>query len=62
VFISDEGAVSAVSNPDICASHMNKHVKARYSREVQVDQKDIDRARQDKIQIQELRDEGGIGG
>jgi hypothetical protein len=41
---------------------MNKHVKARYSREVQVDQRDIDRARQDKIQIQELRDEGGIGG
>jgi hypothetical protein len=62
VFISDEGAISAVSNPDICASHMNKHVRATYSREGQVDQKDLDKARQQRIQIQELRDEGGIGG
>ncbi len=64
VFISDEGAVSTVSNPDVCASHMNKHVKATYSREEidqQVEQKDIDKARRDRIAIQELRDEGGIG-
>jgi hypothetical protein len=65
VFISDEGAVSTVSNPDVCASHMNKHVKATYSRNDQIDQqveqRDIDKARRDKIAIQELRDEGGLG-
>jgi hypothetical protein len=44
---------------------MNKHVQAKYSRENQegqVTQKDIDKARRDRIQIQELRDAGGIGG
>jgi hypothetical protein len=65
VFVSDEGAVSTISNQDVCTSHMNKHVRAKYSRETQadpVDQKDIDRARRDRIQIQELRDSSGIGG
>jgi hypothetical protein len=65
VFISDEGAVLTISNQEICTSHMNKHVRAKYSRENQegqVDQKDIDKARRDRIQIQELRDAGGIGG
>jgi hypothetical protein len=65
VFISDEGAVSTISNQEICTSHMNKHVRAKYSRETQegqVTQKDIDKARRDRIQIQELRDAGGIGG
>ncbi len=65
VFISDEGAVSTISNQDICTSHMNKHVKAKYTREEpegQVTQQDIDKARKDRIAIQELRDSGGIGG
>ena len=64
VFISDKGEVSGISNPDVCASHMNKHVKATFSRENegQAAQKDINQARQERIQIQELRDEGGIGG
>jgi predicted small secreted protein len=63
VFVSDEGAVSAISNPEVCTSHMNKHVTATYSREEPAaDQKDINKARQDRIQIQELRDAGGIGG
>ena len=64
VFISDEGAVSTISNQDICTSHMNKHVKASIPAkpEGQVTQKDIDKARRDRIAIQELRDSGGIGG
>jgi len=64
VFISDEGAVSTITNPDVCASHMNKHVRAKFSSEDegQANQKDISEARQERIEIQELRDEGGIGG
>jgi len=59
VFISDEGAVSTITNPDVCASHINKHVHATYSCD---EQKAVDKARRDAIQIQELRDAGGIGG
>jgi hypothetical protein len=58
VFISDEGAISSISNPDVCASHMNKHVRATYSR---ISPKELEQARRETIQIQELRDEGGIG-
>ena len=59
VFISDEGAVSAITNPDVCTSHINKHVVAKFSRS---DRKDIEAAQQDAIQIQELRDQGDLGG
>jgi predicted small secreted protein len=59
VFVSDEGAVSAISNPEVCTSHMNKHVTATFSQELQ---KNLDKARQNTIRIQELRDAGGIGG
>jgi hypothetical protein len=59
VFISDEGAVSAITNPDVCTSHINKHVVAKFSRS---DRKDIEQAQQDAIEVQELRDEGDLGG
>ena len=59
VFISDRGEISAVSNPDICASHMNKHVRATYSN---LEQKELAEAQKRAIEIQDLRDEGGIGG
>src|SRR5208337_5518756 len=58
VFISDQGEISTVSNPDVCASHMGKHVKAKATH---VEQDINDKVRRDTINIQELRDEGGIG-
>ncbi len=59
VFISDEGTVSAVSNPDMCSSHMNKHVKATFSSE---EQNDLNKAVQNTIRVEELRDETVVGG
>jgi len=59
VFISDEGEVSNISNPDVCTSHMNKHVRATYSRE---ENKDINQARNSTIHVDNLREEGDLGG
>jgi len=63
VFISDQGEVSGVSNQDVCSSHMGKHVKATATHVDQDKyQKYQKKAYQDFINIQELRDAGGIGG
>ena len=59
VFISDDGAVSTISNPDMCSSHVNKHVNATYSEEFQ---KNLEKAHRHTIQMKELQDAGGIGG
>ncbi|MGA2960601.1 MAG: hypothetical protein ABSD96_02935 [Candidatus Korobacteraceae bacterium] len=59
VFISDDGAVSAISNPAMCASHVNKHVNATYSDQFQ---KNLDKAHRQTIELKELQDAGGIGG
>jgi hypothetical protein len=62
VFISDDGVVSTIDNPDICASHMNKHVRASYSAQGPQEQKDITQARRSAIHVDELREEGDLGG
>jgi len=57
VFISDEGTVSNISNPDTCASHMNKHVKAKYNSDK--GESRGDREAQERIRIMELQDDSG---
>lgn len=59
VFISDAGVVSSISNPAMCASHMNKHVNATYTEQFQ---KNLDKAHRQAIELKELQDAGGIGG
>ena len=62
VFISDEGAVSTVSNPDVCASHMNKHVKIKASEMRPVHQQQTtEQERENLIRIMEIQDESGAG-
>ncbi len=62
VFISDQGAVSAVSNQDVCASHMNKHVKIKASEMRPVHQQQTtEQERENLIRIMEIQDESGAG-
>jgi hypothetical protein len=59
VFISDEGTISTISNPDVCASHMNQHVRATFAPQ---EQKDLDKAVTSTIRVDELRDQSVLGG
>jgi len=57
VFISDQGKVTPVANPDVCASHMGKHVKARGT--MQGFPQDPSKA--DAIRLEELVNDSGAG-
>jgi len=57
VFISDQGKVMAVANPDVCASHMGKHVKARGTMEGFPQ----DPSKADTIRLEELMNDSGAG-
>lgn len=61
VFVSDEGKVSDVANQDICASHMNKHVKIKCATLNNNDNSAAAAQRREQIRIMDIRDESGGG-
>ncbi len=59
VFINDQGEVTAISNPDIFVTHMNQHVSATFTPQ---EQEDLAKTVQSAIIVEELRDQGDLGG
>jgi hypothetical protein len=62
VFVGDDGAISTISNQDVCSPHMNKHVRATFTPQDSQEQKDVTQAEQSTIRLDELRNETVVGG
>ena len=66
VFVGDDGAISTISNQDVCSPHMNQHVRATFTPEDPQEQhelnKDLTQAQRSTIHVEELRDETVVGG
>jgi hypothetical protein len=60
VFVSDTGKVMDVANQNICASHMNKHVKIKCST-LNHESSAAAAANREEIRIMDIRDESGGG-